>query len=57
MKEWMVNGARLGWLFQPDTEATFIYRPQQAAEQRQSYQQTISGGNGLPGFVFDLRWL
>lgn len=51
------SGVCLGWLFQPDTEVVFIYRPGQAAERRQGYQQTISGEVILPGFTFDLQWL
>jgi Uma2 family endonuclease len=57
MEEWIANGARLGWLFQPDAEELFIYRPGQAAERQQGFQQTVSGEDVLPDFTFDLRWL
>lgn len=57
MEEWVENGVRLGWLFQPTTEAVFIYRATGPVARLQGYQQTISGEDVLPGFRFDLRWL
>ena len=57
MEEWIANGARLGWLFQPDAEEVFVYRPDQKTERLIGYEQTLSGENVLPEFAFDLRWL
>ena len=57
MEEWINNGVRLGWLFQPTTEELFVYRPKQAVERYQGFQQTVSGEGVLPNFTFDLRWL
>ncbi len=57
MEEWVENGVRLGWLFQPITEDLFIYRPGQAVERHQGFQRTVSGEDILPNFTFDLRWL
>ena len=57
MEEWLENGARLGWLFQPDTEEASIHRSGKSTERLQGYQQPISGEDVLPGFTFDLRWL
>ena len=58
MVEWMDNGCRLGWLFHPKEEKTFIYRAGQAEpEILDSYNRLLSGEDVLPGFQFDLRWL
>ena len=58
MTEWMDNGCRLGWLFYPKEEKTFIYRAGQSEpEVPTSYDQALSGEEVLPGFEFDLRWL
>jgi Uma2 family endonuclease len=58
MLEWMDNGCRLGWLFYPKEEKTFIYRAGQAEpEVLSGYDRTLSGEDVLPGFQFELRWL
>ena len=58
MSEWMDNGCRLGWLFYPQEEKTFVYRAEQAApEEISGYDRLLSGEVVLPGFQFDLRWL
>ncbi len=57
MEEWVENGVRLGWLFQPTAEAVYIYRAGQKAKHLTGYAQTISGENVLPNFTFDLQWL
>ena len=58
MQEWMDNSCRLGWLFYPPKEQTFIYRAGQAEpEVLSGYDQTLSGEEVLPGFAFDLQWL
>lgn len=58
MDEWMGNGCRLGWLFYPKEEKTFIYRAGQAEpEVLTGYDRSLSGEDVLPGFQFDLCWL
>ena len=54
MLEYLENGARLGWLLEPQSERVFIYRPQQPVEILES-PETISGDPELPGFVFRVR--
>lgn len=53
MKEYIANGARLGWLIDPASRSVYVYRPGRAVEHLQSIV-TISGDPELPGFVLDL---
>ncbi|NEO72903.1 Uma2 family endonuclease [Moorena sp. SIO3H5] len=53
MREYMENGARLGWLINRKQRKTEIYRPHQAVEIINN-PDTISGEDVLPGFVLDL---
>ena len=53
MKEYMENGASLGWLINRKLLQIEIYRPNQEVEILQS-PQTLSGEDVLPGFVLDL---
>ena len=53
MKEYMKNGASLGWLINRKLLQIEIYRPNQEVEILQS-PQTLSGEDVLPGFVLDL---
>lgn len=57
MEEWLENGARLGWLFFPNDEKAFIYRPSKPTEEIIDYRRTLSGEDVLPGFSFDLNIL
>ncbi len=58
MVEWMDNGCRLGWLFYPKEEKTFVYRAgQNEPEVLSGYDRTLSSEEVLPGFHFDLKWL
>lgn len=52
MQEYMNNGARLGWLIDPQTRQVEIYRSGQAVEIINS-PNTVSGEDVLPGFVLD----
>lgn len=52
MQEYINNGARLGWLIDPQARQVEICRPGQAVEIFNS-PSTISGENVLPGFVLD----
>jgi Uma2 family endonuclease len=53
MREYMDNGARLGWLINRGQQQVEIYRPNQEVEILQS-PKTLSGEDVLPGFVLDL---
>ena len=53
MREYIVNGARLGWLIDPQTEQVEIYRSGREVEVLEQPQE-LSGENVLPGFVLPL---
>ncbi len=53
MKEYIDNGARLGWLINRQQQQVEIYRPNREVEILQS-PKTLSGEDILPGFVLDL---
>ena len=53
MEEYMVNGTRLGWLFDPLDHRIYIYRPGVAVEYLED-PTLISGDPELPGFMLDL---
>jgi Uma2 family endonuclease len=54
MQEYMANGARLGWLIDPQNQRVEIYRPGREVE---VLEQPIElfGEEVLPGFVLNLR--
>ena len=52
MKEYIENGAELGWLFDPKNKRVYIYRPNQPVECLES-PSSLSGDSVLRGFVFD----
>jgi len=54
MEEYMVNGARLGWLLDPIDNVAIIYRLGQLPE-RIDKPTILSGESVLPGFNFDFR--
>ncbi|MBO1048849.1 MAG: Uma2 family endonuclease [Dolichospermum sp. DEX182a] len=54
MREYIVNGLRLGWLINPKNKQVEIYRPNQEIEVLQS-PANLSGENVLPGFILDLQ--
>ncbi len=54
MREYMDNGARLGWLIDPDHKRVYVYRPETPVEQLDN-PETLAADPVLPGFVFDLR--
>ena len=54
MREYMDNGARLGWLINPQSKQVEIYRQGRDVEIIQS-PATVSGEDVLPGFVLDLK--
>jgi len=53
MKEYMENGAKLGWLINRKKRQLEIYRQGQEMEILEN-PQTVSGENILPGFILDL---
>ncbi len=54
MREYLANGARLGWLIDPQTRTVHIYRPDAPVETL-SNPERLSGDPVLPGFTLDLR--
>lgn len=54
MREYMDNGARLGWLINPQARQVEIYRQGQRVEVLQA-PLTLSGEDVLPGFVLSLQ--
>ena len=54
MQEYMDNGARLGWLINPQDKQVEIYRPGQEVEVLRS-PTSLSGEDVLPSFVLSLQ--
>jgi Uma2 family endonuclease len=59
MEEYIANGARLGWLIDPQTRQVHVYRPGATPEAPPLVEvldnpATVSGGAALPGFVLSL---
>ncbi len=54
MVEYVANGARLGWLLDPEARQVYVYRPGAAVERLEG-PETIAGDPVLPGFVLDLK--
>jgi Uma2 family endonuclease len=53
MREWMENGAALGWLIDPDTRTLYIYRPGQDAEELVNVDH-VAGEGPVAGFRLEL---
>jgi Uma2 family endonuclease len=54
MDEYIANGARLGWLIDPEETRVHVYRPGTAVEILDNVE-TLSGEPLLQGFTLDLR--
>jgi Uma2 family endonuclease len=54
MREYLDNGAQLGWLIDPLEKKVYVYRPQVPVECLDN-PPTISGEPVLPGFVLELE--
>ena len=54
LEEYVANGARLGWLLNPEARQVLVYRPGRAVEVL-DYAETVSADPELPGFVLDLK--
>jgi Uma2 family endonuclease len=53
MREWIDNGAKLGWLIDPSTHTVYIYRPGQTTE-RLVDPRRVEGERPIDGFVLDM---
>lgn len=58
MQEYLKNGARLGWLIDPESKQVHVYRPDETVRALEN-PESISGDHILPGFVLSLKpiWL
>jgi len=54
MREYVENGARLGWLIDPEERKVHVYKPGEAGEIL-SNPGELSGDPVLPGFVLELK--
>ncbi len=54
MAEYQDNGARLGWLIDPQKKQVLVYIPRKTVQILES-PQNLSGDDVLPGFVLDLQ--
>ncbi|QIP17680.1 Uma2 family endonuclease [Spirosoma aureum] len=54
MDKWLQNGVRLGWLVDPQSKTTTIYRPDQEPEEK-PFTETLSGENVLVGFTLNVQ--
>jgi Uma2 family endonuclease len=54
MREYVENGARLGWLIDPEERKVHVYRPNDRVEISDK-PDNVSGDPILPGFVLDLK--
>lgn len=57
MEEYIEQGARLGWLLDPQEKTTYIYRADGSMEALEGWDRALSGEEVLPGFLFDLEGL
>jgi Uma2 family endonuclease len=55
MSLWIKNGSKLGWLIDPDEERVWIYEPQKEVLEVSGFDNTLSGGEILKNFSFDLK--
>ncbi len=53
MDKWIKNGVRLGWLVDPQTQTTTIYRPDHEPVTK-PFTETLSGEDVLNGFVMNV---
>jgi Uma2 family endonuclease len=53
MREWMENGAQLGWLLDPDHRTAYIHRPDRETEQVVNPER-LAGESPVAGFVLEL---
>ncbi|CAN5342342.1 Uma2 family endonuclease [soil metagenome] len=53
LRQYIEQGARLGWLIDPSTKRVYVYRPQQEMECLEQ-PEIVAGDPVLPGFVLRL---
>src|ERR1700722_7681513 len=56
MREWLANGAQLGWLIDPERRSVAIYRPEGPVETLSGID-SIAGEGPVAGFVLDLSFV
>jgi len=56
MQEYLANGAKLGWLIDPEHRSVAIYRPDTEVETRTDID-SIAGEGPVAGFVLDLSFV
>jgi len=49
------NGVRMVWLVFPDLQAVFVYTPDNPAGKKLGIDDTLDGGDVLPGFMLALK--
>ncbi|MDP9487283.1 MAG: Uma2 family endonuclease [Actinomycetota bacterium] len=54
LREYIENGARLGWLIDPETRRAHIHRSNEPVQVLED-PDSLSGDPVLPGFILDLR--
>lgn len=57
MTEWITNGVRLGWLIDPQTQISYIYRADGSIDIVRGFERKLSGEDVLKGFELDLSLL
>ncbi len=57
MLEWIENGVKLGWLIDPKTRTSYIYRANGSMETIEGFDKKLSGEDVLKGFELDLSFL
>jgi Uma2 family endonuclease len=53
MKQWVANGAQLGWLIDADKRTVYVYRPNRDPEQLTGIE-VVHGEGPVAGFVLEL---
>lgn len=53
MREWIANGAQLGWLLDPDHRTAYVYRPEREPEELVNPGR-LTGEGPVAGFVLEL---
>jgi len=56
MREYLANGAQLGWLIDPEQRSVAIYRSEDQLETRTGID-SIAGEGPVAGFVLDLSFV
>lgn len=57
LREYIDNGCKLGWLIDPRTEESRVYRADGSISVYHGFDTVLSGEGVLPGFSFDLGLL